>query len=102
MKALCENLLLSITHTDANEIRLVLRNDISLDEVSICYPVAQPVLAGGSRRYQLREAMVIGVRRLVSEAVKAGLISDVPGTATSLKSDADPGDVILFPTDDEG
>jgi hypothetical protein len=102
MKALCENLVLSIEHTDANEIQLVLRSDVTLDEVSICYPVAQPVLAGGSRRYQMREAMVIGVRRLISEAVKSGLISDVPGTVTSRKSNVDPGDVILFPTDDEG
>jgi hypothetical protein len=85
MKAyLCRNLKLSIERLDeTSQIRLCLRNDVSLEEVDLCYDLGDNTL---DRRYHLREAMVIGTRRLVSLAVDAGLISDYPGEHTSLKS----------------
>jgi hypothetical protein len=82
---LCRNLRLSIERLDEScEVRLDLRNDISLEEVSLCYEINQKP-DGSNRRYHLREAMVIAMRRLVDQAIEAGLISDCPGVFTNLK-----------------
>jgi hypothetical protein len=83
---LCRNLKLTITRAEAGaQIQLKLRDDLNLKEVEICYPVTQRE-DGSQRRYHLREAMVIAIRRLVGQAIEAGLISDSPGVLTNLKS----------------
>lgn len=103
MKVLAQDLLLNIVLDDKNQLRLSLRDELTLSEAWIAYQVNQPTLRGGSRQYQLREAMVIAVRRLLSEAVKQGLISDDPGpwtTPTTSGTEAKP-DSITFWTDED-
>lgn len=100
---LCRNVKLSIERLeDGAQIRLVLCNDLTLNQVEICYPVTQRE-DGKNRRYHLREAMVIAIRRLVGEAIQAGLISDSPGVLTSLKSGTikPPAPSITFMTDED-
>jgi hypothetical protein len=83
VKKLCEDLRLDIDLDDENQIHISLSNDL-LEEITICYQVNEPILSGGSRRYQLREATVIAMRRLVAKAMEEGLISGDPGPPTSL------------------
>jgi hypothetical protein len=81
---LCRNLRLSIERlNETSQIRVSLSDNVSLQEVQLCYDVGDNTL---NRRYHLREAMVITMRRLISQAVDAGLISDYPGEHTNLKS----------------
>lgn len=83
---LCRNLRLSIERLDeTSEVRLSLRNDISLEQISLCYGVTEKP-DGSNRRYYLREAMVIAMRRLIDQALGARLISDCPGEYMNLKS----------------
>jgi hypothetical protein len=98
---LCRNVKLSIQRMEEGaQIRLVLRNDLTLNQVEICYQVTQRE-DGAQRRYHLREAMVIAMRRLVGQAIESGLISDSPGVLTSLKSGTTkpPDPSITFMTD---
>src|SRR5258708_16708374 len=99
---LCRNVKLSIERIQEGEqIRLVLRDDLQLDQGELCYRVTQRK-DGSQRRYHLREAMVIAIRQLVGQAIQAGLISDSPGASTNLKSgtikQVDPS--IIFRTDE--
>jgi hypothetical protein len=97
---LCRNLKLSIQWVHNNQLRLTLANDLNLNEVQLDLEVRDPTLPGGSRQYQNREAIIIGMRRLVSAALKADLISDCPGALTS--SNAGGVDVpMIFTTDEE-
>jgi hypothetical protein len=78
---LCRDLALTIImQVDPDRIQLVLRDDLSLSETQLCYPVSN---ATHQRRYHLREAMVLAVRQLIHQAVTEGLISDSPGGPTS-------------------
>ena len=83
---LCKNLKLTITRVvHGSRIQLQLRDDLNFKEVEICYEVTQRE-DGAQRRYYQREAIVIGIRRLVGAAIEAGLISDCPGVFTNLSA----------------
>jgi hypothetical protein len=92
---------LSIERLDETaQIRLCLKDDISLEEIRLCYDVGDNTK---DRRYHLQEAMVISMRRLVGLAIESGLISDSPGEHTSLKSGitGPPNPSITFSTDED-
>jgi hypothetical protein len=80
MLFLCRNLKLSVQWIHRNQLRLTLANDLSLDRIEVDLEVNEPPM-GGSRSYENREAIIIGMRKLVNQALKAGLISDSPGTS---------------------
>lgn len=64
-------------------LHLSLEDELNLTEVEVNYPILCTTL---DRRYHLREAMVIAVRRLLQEAFSKELISDYPGELlTALK-----------------
>jgi hypothetical protein len=99
MLYLCRNLKLSIQWLNNHQLHLSLSNDLSLDEVQLDLEVNDPVLKGGSRAYQNREAIIIAMRRLVSAALKANLIMDSPGALTN--SNAGGVDIPMMSTTDE-
>lgn len=61
---------------DRQWLRMTLEDELNMTLACCDYPILCPTL---DRRYHLREATVIGMRRLVQEAFKVGLISDSPG-----------------------
>lgn len=76
---LASSLNLSIDLEIAGEdqwLNLKLEDELNLTEVEVTYPVHCMTL---DRVYHLREAMVVGMRRLVIEALSKGLISASPG-----------------------
>jgi hypothetical protein len=86
---LCANLSLSI-YREADQIRIVLANELEMLEVTECYQInttTKHLDAQGrgverlrqTQRYCLKEAVVIALRRAVSEAFNQGLISDSLG-----------------------
>jgi hypothetical protein len=97
---LCRDLKLSIQWIHNNQLRLTLDNDLSLNGVQLDLEVRDPTLRGGSRQYQNREAIIIGIRRLVSAALKANLISDSPSGLTNSK-DGGVDVPMIFTTDEE-
>jgi hypothetical protein len=86
---LCANLSLSI-YREADQIRIVLANELEMLELTECYQInttTKHLDAQGrgverlrqTQRYCLKEAVVIALRRVVSEAFNQGLISDSLG-----------------------
>src|SRR5215475_7192533 len=76
---LASGLKLSIDlHVTAEDqwIEVKLEDELNMTDVTILYPVRCYTT---DRSYHLKESMVIGVRRVVAEAVDRGLISDSPG-----------------------
>jgi hypothetical protein len=57
-------------------LKLTLEDDLNLTEARVTYPIQCNTL---DRAYHLREALVIGMRRLMQEAFNQKLISDYPG-----------------------
>jgi hypothetical protein len=95
---LCRNLKLSIEWIHKNQLRLTLADDLSLDQIQLDLEVNEPPLRG-SRWYENREAIIIGMRRLVNQALKAGLILESHGTSQT--SNAGGVDVpMTFSTDE--
>jgi hypothetical protein len=85
---LCTDLSLSIS-LDGEEITITLRDDMTLNETRLCHPLTHSAIS----RYRIQEGLVIAMRRLISQAVQAGLISDSPGTPAPLsKSTSDLSD----------
>lgn len=81
---LCKKLKLSIEVNDAEggeQIQVTLTNDMTLEELVICYPVGTNTT---QKRYHRREAMVIAMRRLISQAVEDGMILDSRGVSLDL------------------
>jgi hypothetical protein len=93
---LCENLKLTISkdrhliEPNTDEITVTLTDDLTLAEVKVCYPINN-VGEGhlDSWKYHVREALIISVRRVLSEAWAQGMIqygsfSNFPGASTML------------------
>lgn len=84
---LCKDLRLSIRRLEG-EVELSLRDEVLYEgfepnaEVKLCYRILEEK-GGKNRRYHLREAIVIGMRRLMGLAIEANLISDFPGESTT-------------------
>lgn len=57
-------------------LEMTLEDEMNLGEVKVTYPVMCTTL---NRGYHLREALVIGLRRLVQSAFDQQMISDYPG-----------------------
>ena len=98
---LCRNLRLDIERLNGTEqIRVCLRDDISLEEVSICYDVGDNT---ADWRYHLQEAIVISLRRVIEPAINLGMITLSRGERTSSKSGvtAPPNPPITFSTDED-
>jgi hypothetical protein len=74
---LCRDLLLSID-LEGDQIVVTLRDDLTLNETQLCYPLSKV------SRYHLQEGIVIAMRRLITQAVNEGLISGFPGEQMSL------------------
>lgn len=83
MTELCKNLSLSIwreddpDEKDRDRIRVRIANDLEMMEVEVCEQIN--VTTQQSRRYHIKEAVVIVLRQAVSEAFRAGLITDSLG-----------------------
>jgi hypothetical protein len=91
---LCKNLSLSIEKIEDamgdEEIKIILVDRINLQQAEICYPVSvttlpselmahrKPVPTQKSRKYNLKEALVIAMRHLIDEAVDSGMINLTP------------------------
>lgn len=84
---LCRNLKLTIQlQKDGRQIRLVLRDDLSFREVEICAELGDNTL---DRRYHIREAIIIAMRRVIAKAIESRLISDYPGESMNSRSGGD-------------
>jgi hypothetical protein len=71
-------------------LNLTLEDDLNLSEAKVIYPILCNTL---DRSYHLRESLVIGMRRLMQEALDQKLISDYPGelmTSTHTQESVDP------------
>jgi hypothetical protein len=68
----CKNLKLSIRQ-EPGAVILKLEEPLAMREIEINYQVGQSTVL--SRSYHIREAMVIGMRRLISEALEHGMLS---------------------------
>lgn len=94
MTELCKDLKLSIYREDdpnpkekgKEQVRMVLENELEMLEVSVCQQINVTTMQ--SRRYHIKEAVVIGLRKLVSEAFREGLIIDSLGSWTISKPTA--------------
>jgi hypothetical protein len=76
MDKLCKNLKLSIELTGYDELKIILEDSLNLTTAEICYPIS-PIdekKTRLSREYYVKEAIVIGLRRVVDEAIRAGMI----------------------------
>ena len=86
MTELCKDLKLSIwreddpEEKDKEQIRVKLVNELEMMEVEVCYQINQTTQQ--SRRFHIKEAIVIVLRQAVSEAFREGLISDSLGAWT--------------------
>jgi hypothetical protein len=88
MSELCRDLQLSI-YRDDSQVRIVLVDELSMSEVTVCYEISRNEKPNRSQQYYVREAVVIAMRRVVSEAFSQGLISfDSPGEWKIMKSPA--------------
>jgi hypothetical protein len=83
MPELCKDLKLSIwreddpEEKDKEQVRVKLENELEMLEVTVCQQIN--VTTQQSRRYHIKEAVVIVLRQAVSEAFRAGLIIDSLG-----------------------
>ena len=81
---LCRNLKLSIElKKEGRQIRFALRDDLSLQEVELWAELGDNTL---DKRYHIREAIIIAMRRVIAKAIESRLISDYPGESTSSRS----------------
>lgn len=91
-QTLCKNLRLSIEkHADSmnNEmVKMTLVDPINLTSVEEWYDVN--ITTQQSRKYHIKEAIVIGLRRLVDKGVQEGMINlsptVSPGVSTNLNT----------------
>ena len=80
---LCKDLKLSIYREDDPKekdkeiIRIKIENELEMMEVQVCLQINQTTQQ--SRRYHIKEAVVIVLRQAGSEAFREGLISDSLG-----------------------
>ena len=81
MKVLAEGLSLSVflepDPEGGEQVRIKLANELEMLNVEVCQQIN--VTTSQSRRYHVRESLVIAMRQLVSKSVKEGLINDSPG-----------------------
>ena len=83
MTDLCKDLTLSIVKEDdpdekgRERVRVILANPMEMQEVTVCEQIN--VTTHQSRRYHVLEAVVIVLRKVVSEAFREGLITDSLG-----------------------
>jgi hypothetical protein len=81
---LCRQLKLTIQlKEDGHKIGFALRDDLSLREVELWAEVGDNTL---DRRYHIREAIIIAMRRVIAKAIESHLILDYPGESGMLKS----------------
>jgi hypothetical protein len=84
MNELCKDLKLSIfrepdpKEKDREQIRIKLADEMQMMEVETCQQIN--ITTHQSRRYHVLEATIIGLRKLVSEAFREGMISDSLGS----------------------
>lgn len=79
---LCKDLKLSITKESskfngAELVRIKLSDELNMTELEVCQEINVTTIP--SRRYHIREAVVIALRRVVSNAFAESMISDSPG-----------------------
>lgn len=85
MSELCKDLTLTIhkePDPDGNgeRVRIQLANPLEMMEIEECYPItAITKKTSQSNRYYIKEAVVIALRRLVSEAFRQDMITDALG-----------------------
>jgi hypothetical protein len=101
---LCRNLKLTIRRVNNDaQVQLFLRDDLNLKEIELLCDINLSEVNQSQRRYYLREAVIIGMRRLVAKAITEGLISDYPGEY--MTSSSATGDLaippITFSTDED-
>lgn len=95
---LCKDLKLTIQkepvphESNQEQIRACLRDELTLNEVYVIYPINETTVL--SRKYHLREAVILSVRRVVADAFKEGLISEgttsnFPGVSINLSMPLD-------------
>ena len=83
MTELCKELKLTIFKEDdpddksQERVRVRLYDEMNMQEVELCEQINQTTHQ--SRRYHVMEAVVIVLRKVVSEAFREGLISDALG-----------------------
>jgi hypothetical protein len=95
---LCRNVKLTIElKEEGRQIRFTLRDDLSLREVELWTELGDNTL---DRRYHIREAIIIAMRRVIAKAIESHLILDYPGESTNSKSGntAPPNPSITFST----
>jgi hypothetical protein len=84
---LCRDLKLTIRRVNNDaQVQLFLRDDLNLKEIELLCDINLSEVNQSQRRYHLREAIIIGMRRLVAKAIMEGLISDYPGESTTSSS----------------
>jgi hypothetical protein len=80
--------------TDGIEEWIKLKLEDRTNLVEIDYPVGQNTL---NQPYHREEAMVIGLRRLIRQAIKEGLICVCPGVSTNSGINFEAVDLTLMP-----
>jgi hypothetical protein len=77
---LCRNLKLSIEKLadpmGDEQVKIILEDSLRMTRVEICYSIN--VTTPHSARYHVREAIVIGLRQLIDQAVSQGMIELMP------------------------
>jgi hypothetical protein len=87
-RRLCRNLKLSIEKVadlmGDEQIKFILEDTLRMIQVELCYPINVTTLQ--SRRYHIKEAIVIGLRQLVDQAISQGLINLMPSSARGVST----------------
>lgn len=87
---LCKDLKLTIQkepmplEPNQEQIRAMLIDELTLEEVFVCYPINTSTLE--SRKYHVWEAVILSVRRILGDALANGMIK-----VTLRKSSSSPG-----------
>lgn len=92
MDYLCKNLRLTIVrldHSTPEQIRITLSDDLSMTEAEVCCELS-PSVTKVDKIYRQKEAITIGIRRLVSHAIELEMIQICGSLGESTRSNASP------------
>ena len=87
---LCNDLKLTIV-AEEGVVRIKLSDDLNMTEVQVSQEIN--ITEPPSRKYHLREAVVIALRRLVADAFREGLINDSLGSWTIANIEVEMDDI---------
>jgi hypothetical protein len=99
-KFLCQKLKLSIEKLadpmGDEQVKIILEDSLKMIRVEICHAINNT--SPQSRRYHVKEAIVIGLRQLIDQAVSQGMIELTVSNSRGVSATLNIPDALTFPT----